>query len=163
MGPGIQIFKHFFFSSNEYRNLKCIINQFVLPKTVGENHSAKILQITTEYITTSWAVVKGFFSREQKLLEHIGQVEKSLHHAGWQSQQDRIAHSALISQYNELYEGYQKILGSYESLLKTIGEKSTDTPPPSAYEELRVIFEKPDCTGGDDDFDEDISREVNSV
>lgn len=69
----------------------------------------------------------------------------------------------MLSQYNELYEGYQKILGSYESLLKNIGDKSSDTPPPSAYEELRVIFEKPDCIDGDDDFDEDIRREVNSV
>lgn len=111
-------------------------------------------------------MVKGFFSREQRLLEHIAHVEKSLHQAGWQSQQDRIAYTTLISQYNQLYEGYQKVLGSYESLLKTVGEKSSDTPPPSAYEELAVIFEKPDRTEEDDGFeeiDEDTRNEVQSV
>ncbi|CAI7620657.1 unnamed protein product [Penicillium manginii] len=119
--------------------------------------------VTTEYITTSWAVVKGFFSREQRLLEHIAQIEKSLHQAGWQNQQERLGYTNLLSQYNELYEGYQKILGSYESLLKTIGDKTSDTPPPSAYEELRVIFEKPDHTDSVDDLDEYVKHEVNSV
>ena len=134
-------------------------------KAFGTYSLANTLQITTEYITTSWAVVKGFFTREQRLLEHITLVEKSLHQAWWQSQQDRVAYKTLLSQYNQLYEGYQTILGSYESLLKATGESSRDTPPPSAYKELAIIFEKPDCFDNDncgnvDDFDDNLKEEA---
>lgn len=113
-------------------------------------------------------MVKGFFTREQRLLEHITLVEKTLHQAGWQSQQDRVAYNSLLSQYNQLYEKHETILSSYESLLKATAESSRDTPPPSAYKELAVIFEKPDCfdsedCGNIDGFDDNLKEEANSV
>lgn len=80
------------------------------------------LKITSEYITTSWTVVRGFFAREQHLLHRISKLEKSLQEAGWRNQQERIAYNTLNAQYEQLYSAYQKLLEAYQSLESCIDD-----------------------------------------
>ncbi|KAJ5110884.1 hypothetical protein N7532_001419 [Penicillium argentinense] len=121
--------------------------------------------ISAEYVTTSWTVVRGFFAREQHLVEHISRIEKALHQAGWQNQQDRAAYTTLASKYEQLYAGYQRILEMYDSLAKTVGEaeESNYAPPATVSEEgLAIIIERPDHSASDNE-DEYVEEERNSV